>query len=217
MYRIVTVAREYCSGGGLIAEKVGDRLGWALLGNALINQIAKRAQVDPALCARFDETLDSWVHRLTKRAFGRGAFESVAGTPGIDVFDGDAMAALSRKLIEEAAAIGNCVIVGRGAQCILQGRPDAFHVYIYAPMNERLRRVRERYGPALATPDAIRANDRDRAAYVKHHYGCEWSNPHLYDAMFSSMLGEDAVAAAILRAMGIDEGKLAHNARADAT
>jgi cytidylate kinase len=217
MYRILTVAREYGSGGGPIAEKVAGRLGWALLDNTLIHQIARHAHVDPALCARFDETLDSWVHRLAKRAFGRGAFENVAGAPGIDVFDGDAMAALSRKLIEEAADIGNCIVVGRGAQCILQGRPDAFHVYIYAPMNERLRRVRERFGPARATPDAIRANDRDRAAYVKHHYGCEWSNPHLYHAMFSSMVGEDAVAGAILRAMGIDEGKLAHNARADAT
>jgi hypothetical protein len=49
--------------------------------NALINKIAKHAQVDQALCARYDETLDSWVHRLTKRAFGRGAFESVAGGP----------------------------------------------------------------------------------------------------------------------------------------
>jgi cytidylate kinase len=126
------------------------------------------------------------------------------------------MVELSRKLIEEAANIGNCIIVGRGAQCILQGRPDAFHVFIiYAPMDERLRRIRERYGSARATPDAVRANDRDRAAYVKHHYGCE-SHPHLYHAMFSSMVGEDAVVEAILRAMGIEEGKLARNARADA-
>lgn len=217
MYRMLTVAREYGSGGGPIAEKVADRLGWALLDHGLITRIAKHAQVDPALCARYDETVDSWVHRLTKRAFGRGAFESVGGVPGIDVFDGDAMAALSRKLIEEAADIGNCIVVGRGAQCILQGRPDAFHVFVYAPMEERLRRVRERYGPTQATPDAIRANDRDRAAYVKHHYGCEWSNPHLYHAMFSSMLGEDAVADAILRVMDLEKRTVVHNARADAT
>ena len=211
MYRILTVAREYASGGGAIAEKVAARLGWSVLGNQLISQIAKHAHVDPALCARFDETLDSWVHRLVKRAFGRGAFESVAGGPGIDIFDGEAMAVLSRKLIEEAADIGSCVIIGRGAQCLLQDRRDAFHVYIYAPMEARVRWVSERYGPARATPEIIRANDRDRAAYVKHHYGCEWSNPHLYQAMFSSMLGEDAVAAAIVRAMGMDEGKLAHD------
>src|SRR5437016_4393092 len=98
MYRILTVAREYGSGGGPIAEKIAARLGWDLLDNALINKIAKHAQVDPALCARYDEMLDSWVHRLAKRAFGRGSFESVAG---VDIFDGDSMAALSRKLIEE--------------------------------------------------------------------------------------------------------------------
>lgn len=214
MYRILTVAREYGSGGGPIAEKIAARLGWDLLGNEIIAKIARHAQVDAAVCARLDEALDSWVHRLTRRAFGRGAFET--GAPSIDVFDADAMAALTRKLIEEAAHIGNCVIVGRGAQCILQNRTDAFHVYVYAPMQERLRRVRESLGPARATPDAVRANDRDRAAYVKHHYGCEWTNPHLYHAMFSSIVGEDAVAAAIMRAMGIQEEKLASNVRADA-
>src|SRR5207244_11247800 len=109
----------------------------------------------------------------------------VADAPAIDVFDGDSMAMVARKLIEEAAGIGNCIVVGRGAQCILQGRPDAFHVFVYAPMAERVRRVRERFGPAHAPPDAIRAHDRERAAYVKHPYGCEWCNPHLDHAMLS--------------------------------
>ena len=200
MYRIVTVAREFGSGGGPIAGKLAARLGWDLLDHCLIERIAQHAQVDPSLCARYDECLDSWAHRLTKRAFGRGAFEGVANA---SVFDSDAMVALSRQLIEEAAEIGNCVIVGRGGQCILQNRQDAFHIYVYAPMAERIRRVRERLGEARATPEAIRASDRERAAYVKHHYECEWANPHLYDAMFSSMIGEDGVVDACLAAMGL--------------
>ncbi len=200
MYRIITVAREFGSGGGPIAEKLAARLGWELLDNALIERIAQHAQVSASLCARFDEQLDSWVHRLSKQAFGRGAFEGVANA---SMFDGDAMAALARQLIEEAAEIGNCVVVGRGAQCILQARRDVFHVYVYAPMAERIRRAGERFGPDRATPDAIRAIDRERAAYVKHHYGCEWANPHLYDAMFCSGIGEDNVADAILAAMNL--------------
>lgn len=198
VFRVVTVAREYGSGGGPIAQKLAQRLGWDLLDNALITRIAQTSKVDRRVCQQFDEAVDSWLHRLTKRAFGGGAFEGVAAP---SVFDSDAVANLSRHLIEEAAKIGNCVIVGRGGQCVLQGRADVFHVFVYAPMQERVRRVRERFGEAHAKPEIIRASDRERAAYVKHHYQCEWCNPHLYDAMFTSTLGEENVVDAILAAM----------------
>ncbi len=198
IFRIVTVAREYGSGGGTIARLLAERLGWRLLDQALIREIAEAAQVDPSLCAQLDENLDPWLHRLAKFAFGHGTFD--APTPP-ELFDSDSMAAFVRRVITEAARIGDCVIVGRGAQCILQGRVDAFHVYIYAPMHERVRRITEKFGAEKATPEAMRANDRARAAYVKHHYECEWCNPHLYHAMFSSTIGEEAVAAGILAAL----------------
>lgn len=209
-FRVVTVAREYGSGGGPIAQKLADRLGWELLDNALITRIARAAKIDRRLCEHLDESIDSWTHRLTK-AFRRGTFEAV-GEAGI--FDRDAMAARSRQVVEEAARLGNCVIVGRGGQCILQGRADVFHVYVYAPMEERLRRVKEAFGAEYATPDNIRASDRDRSAYVKHHYHCDWANPHLYDAMFTSMLGEETVVNAILAAMEIHSVKVPEDALA---
>ena len=205
--RAVTVAREYGSGGGPIAQKLADRLGWELLDNALITRIARSAKVDRRVCEHYDEAVDSWLRRLTK-AFRRGAFEAV----GDPVFDGEAMAAQSRQLIEEAVRLGNCVIVGRGGQCILQGRPDVFHVYVYAPIEERVRRVTEAFGAERATPENIRAMDRDRLAYVKHHYHCDWTNPHLYDAMFSSMLGEETVVNAILSAMELNPVKVPEDA-----
>ncbi len=204
-FRVITVARQYGSGGGPIAQKLADRLGWDLLDNALITRIAKAAKVDRRVCEKYDEQMDSWLHRLTKTAYGRGAFEGVADS---SVFDGDAMAGLARQLIEEAASIGNCVIVGRGGQCVLQGRRDVFHVYVYAPLEDRIRRVREKFGPQHATSEIIRASDRERAAYVKHHYQCEWCNPHLYDAMFTSTLGEDTVVDAVLAAMCISPDRL---------
>lgn len=198
MFRVVTVAREYGSGGGPIAHKLAARLGWDLLDNALITRIARAANVDRKVCESLDETMDSWLHRLTKRSFGLGAFEGVAAA---DVFDGDAMVRLTRSLIEEAARMGNCVIVGRGGQCILRGRPDIFHMYVYAPIEERIRRVRERFGPEHASAEIIRESDRERAAYVRHHYGSVWCDPHLYDALFCSTLGEEHVVDAVLCAM----------------
>lgn len=207
MYRVVTVAREYGSGGTPIAENLAARLGWDLLDNTLITKVAQAANVDPRICHECDERIDSWFHRLNKRTFGRGVFEGVSGG---DVFDADAMVTLSRKMIEEAASHGNCVIVGRAAQCILQGRDDTFHAFIYAPMEERIRRIHERFGSEYATRARIEEQDRARAQYVSHYYNCEWRNPHLYDALFCSLLGDDTVAGMILRAMSVPEKQLQH-------
>lgn len=207
MYRVVTVAREYGSGGTPIAGTLAARLGWDLLDNALITRVAKAANVDPRVCHECDERIDSWFHRLNKRTFGRGVFEGVAAG---EVFDADAMVALSRKMIEEAAEQGNTVIVGRAGQCILQGRGDTFQVFIYAPIDERIRRVREHFGSAFATRARIDEQDRIRSQYVQHYYNCDWRDPHLYDAMFCSLLGDDTVVGMILRAMGVAEKQPQH-------
>jgi cytidylate kinase len=204
MYRAITIAREYGSGGGTIAARLAARLGWDLIDNSLITQVAKAANVDPEICHECDERVDSWFHRLNKSTFGMGVFEGVASG---DVFDADAMSRLTRKMIVEAAHQGDVVIVGRGAQCILQGRRDVFHGFIYAPMEERIRRVREKYGSAFATPSRIEEQDRLRSQYVEYYYKCDWRDTHLYDALFCSVLGEDTVAAAILTAMGVDTNK----------
>ena len=199
MYRVVTVAREYGSGGGPIAARLAARLGWELVDNSLIMRVAEHARVAPAVCHNHDECVDSWFHRLNKRTFGRGAFESVASG---EVFDADSMVTLSRKVIEQAATTGNVVIVGRGAQCILQGRPDTFHLFVYAPMDERIRRVREMYGSAFASVERIMEMDRVRTQYVRHYYDADWRDPHLYDILICSLLGDEHIGDVILRAMG---------------
>ena len=67
MYRVLTVAREYGSGGGHIARIVSEKLGWNLLDRALVEGIARSAQVDPDLAHRYDERVDSWLHRVSRR------------------------------------------------------------------------------------------------------------------------------------------------------
>jgi len=203
VYRILTIGREYGSGGGPVAEMVAKQIGWQLLDEALVQKVAEKAMVQPGVASRFDECLDSWFHRLTKRTFGRGALEGVGPVASADVFDADAMASLSRRLIEEAAEIGNCVIVGRGGQCILQHRSDAFHVFVYAPLEYRIQRVRQIYGDALATAENVEAMDRMRTAYIQHHFGADWRDPHLYHSMLCGACGDEAVALAIRAMMGV--------------
>ena len=212
MFRVVTVAREYGSGGGRIAQLLADRLGWKLLDRCLIERIAEAAQVEPAVAARYDERPDPWIERLAK-AFGQVAGYIPGSQP--DLFGAEAMASLTQHVIEEAAEIGNCVIVGRGSQCILQQRTDAFHVFIYAPQAEKLSRVRNRR-PALteaAAKEALNAQDRERAAYVRRFFDHDWSNRHLYHLMISSCLGEAVAVPTILSAMGVAQEKLASAGR----
>jgi len=114
---------------------------------------------------------------------------------------------LGRRVIEEAARQGECVIVGRGAQCVLRGRPEVFHVFVYAPLELRKQRVSERSGPAGAPrpglEEFVRQNDRARADYILKYFGQHWCNPHLYDIMINSRWGDESTAQAILTAAGL--------------
>ena len=203
MFRIVTVAREYGSGGGHIAQLLADRLDWKLLDRCLVENIAQAARVEPQLAEQYDERPDPWVNRLVRALWQGGLMRGVMAGPIPELFDADTMASLSQNLIEEAADIGNCVIVGRASQCILQQRSDAFHVFIYAPRAERLRRVRSRHASRAEAELALEARDQERAGLIRRYFNQDWSNRHLYDLMISSKLGEEIALSTILTAMGM--------------
>jgi cytidylate kinase len=209
MFRIVTVAREYGSGGGRIAQLLADRLDWKLLDRCLVEKIAQAARVDPQLAEKYDERPDPWVNRLVRALWQGGLMRGTMAGPIPELFDADTMASLSQRMIEEAADIGNCVIVGRASQCILQQRTDAFHVFIYAPRAERLRRVRTRHASRAEAELALNARDQERAALIRGYFNQDWTNRHLYDLMISSKLGEEIVLSTILSAMGVDRAAAA--------
>lgn len=198
MFRVLTVAREYGSGGASIARKVSESLGWELLDKALILEIARSMRAESELIGQYDERVDSWVHRVSRRGLWHGAFEEVAAVAEGDVLDAETVAERGRTIIEAAYRKGNCVIVGRGGQCVLQNKPDAFHVFIYAPWRERVARIRQREPGAADVDELIDATDRQRAEHVQFHFGSDWKNPHLYHMMLSSGAGEDKVVSILL-------------------
>jgi len=205
MFRVLTVGREYGSGGASIARKVSESLRWELLDKALILEIARATHVGPDLVGQFDERVDSWLHRISRKGLRYGAFEGAAAVPGETFFDAETVAEVARRTIEAAYEKGNCVIVGRGAQCILQSRPDAFHVFIYAPWRERMARVRRRLPRASDIEELMRSTDRQRAEFIRLHYGCNWSDPHLYHLLINSELGEDKAASIVVEALARKE------------
>jgi cytidylate kinase len=199
-WRVVTVGREYGSGGAAVAAALAERLGFRLLDRALIQRIAEAAQIDPALAARLDEHVDGWAARVA-RALRFGPFEVVSPVEGDAILDAQRMQALTAAVIDEAAKGGECVIVGRGAQCLLRGRPEVFHVFVYAPRQERVRRLRRRLGPGAEVDTLIDDMDRERAAYVRRHFGCNWLDAQLYHLMANAALGDGAAVAAIVAAL----------------
>ncbi len=205
MFRIVTVAREYGSGGGRIAQLLAGRLGWKLLDRCLVEKIAETASIEPQLAEKFDERPDPWLDRLAEVFWQSPGLRGYIGGHVPGRFDGEVAAHLTRRIIEEAAEIGDCVIVGRGSQCVLQQREDAFHVFIYAPRGERLVRLLRR-DPPLSKAEAekkLDAQDQTRASYVRDHYGDDWQNRHLYHLMISSILGEKEAVSIILSALHV--------------
>jgi Cytidylate kinase-like family len=200
-YRVLTVNREFGSGGGRIAQTIAGWLGWKLLDRDIIDAIAYEAHVDAKVVRHYDEHVDSWLSRFNRQAM-RSAALAAGIEPGEDAgFNADQTVRLTQKIVEQAWADGNCVVVGRGAQCVLQHKPDAYHVFVYAPLKERIARLRSRLEKGANIEQRIRTVDGERAKYLQEYFGKSWCNPHLYDLMISSREDEDSTARAILFAM----------------
>ena len=139
MFRLVTIEREYGSGGAAIAAQLAEKLGWTLWDHRLTDEIARRANVSPSAVSRCDERMDSRLYRLAK-TFWRGSYERSSAL-GSQMFDTDRMMAMMQEIMNAIGREGNAVIVGRGAPYFLRENPGAFNVFLYAPRAEKIRRV----------------------------------------------------------------------------
>lgn len=208
MIRIITIEREYGAGGGAIAKKLAERLQWKFWDQALTKEIARVANVDHTVVERMDERCDSMFQRLMK-VFMRGTMERSLPLGDIGSFDADSMVTLMERVISGIAAAGNCVIVGRGAPYLLRGRPDAFHVFIYAPTEEKIRRLGETGKSEDDAIDELESVDRQRVIFVRKYFGMEWPTRELYHMMINSQVGDEIVLDAILHEVDrLDAAKL---------
>lgn len=189
MYRVVTITSECGAGGSLAAEMIAEALGWTLLDGALLDAVSRAARVDHATAERLDEHVDSWWRRIYHGGVWAAAVEGGMSVADATICDGERVAALTEQTIVQAANAGGCVIVGRGGQCVLQDRADAFHVFLYGPSWERAAAYRNRTGFRGDAGELVRRNDEKRAQYVRTYYGCDWRDPHLYHMMLSCEVG----------------------------
>ena len=200
MIRIVAIEREYGAGGSAIALKLAERLDWKVWDQALTAEIARMARCDQNSVARLEERVDPLFYRLMK-VFMRGSYERSLPVNGLEHLDADSMVGFMQRAIEGAAAAGNCVRGGRGAPYLLRGRPDTFHVFVYAPLEEKIRRVRALGKSEAEAVELVGAIDQDRAIFVKKYFGKEWPSRDLYHLMINSKVGDDVVVRTILDEM----------------
>jgi cytidylate kinase len=195
----ITVEREYGSGGALIARRLAEHLGWKLWDEELTAEIARIAKVDPQAARLCDERLDPLIYRLF-RVFARGSYERALPVEGVSSqFDADQMVAMLQEVIEDVASRGNCVIVGRGAPYILRNHSDAFHVFVYAPRDEKIRRIKTLGKTEKEAAQLVAEVDAERASFIRHYFGAEWPCRALYNAMINSKFGDEYVIEMILQ------------------
>ena len=204
MFRLVTIEREYGCGGGTIAARLAECLGWKLWDHLITEEIARLAKVDAATVNRCDERMDSRLHRLAK-SFWRGSYERGSAL-GEQVFDTDCMMSWMQDIANRIAREGNAVVVGRGTPYLLRESSDAFHVFLYAPRAEKIRRTIADGHTEEEAEELIDSVDRERVAYVKHYFNADWPTRSLYHLMINTAVGNELVIQTILSTMRALEG-----------
>ena len=200
MIKIIAIEREFGSGASVIAEKLAQRLGWRLLDRQLTGEIARLAKVSEATVKHCEERVDPLFYRLSK-VFWRGSYERGLPVSGLETFDADQTVALMQRVVEEAAAAGNCVIVGRGSPYFLRDRADTLVVFLFAPRELKVRRALAMAKNEAEASELVDTVDQQRGAFVKHYFGKDWPHRPLYHLMLNTALGEDTTIDAILNLM----------------
>jgi cytidylate kinase len=164
---VITLSRELGSRGDDIAVAVAKKLNLRLVGRDLLNQAARQAGVPEVALAEIDE-LGLLGVKPSREALQR--YRSTVEGVMSDLADSD-----------------NVMLVGRGSQIVLAGRPDVLHIRIIAPHDVRVQRVQECcHVSAEVAVARIDASDGARAGYLRRSYGAQWDDPLLYDLVLNT-------------------------------
>lgn len=182
-HTVITVGREYGSGGRLIAQKAAEALGIPFFDRSIINMAAE----ETGLSADF-------IRRTEQQKTSSFLYNLYMSTQSLPVNDQVFIA--QSEVIRRVAAEGPCIIVGRCADYVLRSQSgvDALNLFIHAPMEERIRRVREEY--KVQAPDMrlyILKQDKNRAAYYEHFTDGQWGKAQNYHLAVSSSLGLETI------------------------
>src|SRR5467141_4176151 len=185
---VITITRQYASGGSEVARLVAAELRWDVIYNEFVDEVARRAGLPPDAVAQRDERAPGLLERLA-RTLAAGSPELFIATAGVPRVEPDeaTLIQLTERVIAEAAAHGRVVLVGRGAQAVLAQRPNALHVYVIASRPWRRNLAVERLGADPANVDRVLDDtDNQRNQYVKTYYGRDRQDLTAYDLVLNA-------------------------------
>jgi cytidylate kinase len=194
------VEREYGCGGGEIAQRLAAHLGWKLWDQLLTEEIARLANCSKAAVEQREERTDPLYYRLFK-SFLRGSYEGSLNAHKLNLVDSESIAKLTERVVQHAAGKGNCVIVGRGSQLFLRDRTDTFRVFLYAPREDKVRRLLSRGKTEKEAQERVDTVDRERAGFIEKYFHVEWPDRSVYHAMINTAIGDETVVQMILNFM----------------
>ena len=206
MITIITVEREYGSGGSEIAQLLSERLGWKLWDHLLTEEIARLARCPKAVVEVREERNDPLYYRLFK-SFLRGSYEGSINAHKLNLVDSETIVKLTERVVRHAASAGKCIIVGRGSQHFLENNPETLRVFLYAPREDKVRRVMSRGKTESEARELVDTVDRDRVDFIQRYFHVEWPSRSVYHIMLNTSVGEGTVVQAVLQFMKTMESR----------
>jgi cytidylate kinase len=197
MIKIVTVEREYGCGGGVIARRLAERLGWKLWDQELTEEIARLANCPKTVVENREERTDPLYYRLFK-SFLRGSYEGSLNAHKLKLIDSESILKITERVVQHAASTGDCVIVGRGSQHFLQSQPDTLRVFLYAPREDKVRRLVSSGKTETEAHELVDTVDRDRVNFIQKYFHVEWPSRSIYQIMINTSIGDETVVQLIL-------------------
>jgi CMP/dCMP kinase len=198
---LITLSRQFGSGGSEVAERVARALDWHLYDNAVVDEVARRLKMQPADVSAREERVPSLPERIAS-AMALGMPEVMPTVADLAMQPTEErIVEMTKRVIEEAVHAGPAVLVGRGAQCMLASRSDALHVFCYAPAEALASYAVTNLG--IAREDAARVvaeTNHNREQYVKRHWKRDWrdfANYHV--CVNTAWLGLDGAADLIVQ------------------
>jgi CMP/dCMP kinase len=200
---LITLSRQFGSGGSEVAERVARALDWHLYDNAVVDEVARRLKMQPADVSAREERVPSLPERIAS-AMALGMPEVMPTVADLAMQPTEErIVEMTKRVIEEAVHAGPAVLVGRGAQCMLASRSDALHVFCYAPAEALASYAVTNLG--IAREDAARVvaeTNHNREQYVKRHWKRDWRDFTNYDiCLNTSRLGLDGAANLVISAL----------------
>jgi cytidylate kinase len=210
---VITIGRLMGAGGETIGAMVAQKIGAELLDRKIFEEVVRRLDMPASEVERHEEAPGSLLNRVLQ-ALGSASVEfaappeAAAWTPPFadPTFDtSKAVLKITKEVIHEAYRSGNAVIVGRGAAYVLRDEIGTLHVFVQAPREARIARVRELEGLSEEAADRrVKQTDANRGAYIKQVYGHDWLNPRHYDLVLDSdRLGYERAARLIVAAVSV--------------